>query len=43
MDVVELGEWWQIRLLIEVATGKQTVSEPGQVANEEQVTHGRQL
>ena len=43
MDMVEIGEWWQIRLPIEVATGKHPVSVHGQVANGEQATHGREL
>ena len=43
MDVVELGEWWQIRPPIELATGKHTLSGLGQVGNGEQATHGREL
>ena len=43
MDVVELGEWWQICPPIEVATKKHIVSGLGQVANGEQATHGREL
>ena len=43
MDVVEFGEWWQIRPPIEVATEKPTVSGLLQVANGEQATHGREL
>ena len=43
MDMVELGEWWQISLPIEGATGKHTVSGLGLVANGEQTTYGCEL